>query len=108
MTTISNQHSNGILDFETVTDADVGQYVCRGQNRVGFTEEIVIIELLGRGSPPTILISPRPVDGRLQIPLHSSQSIECLNQDPTTSADITWRRVDAVCIKVFFSSLTAY
>ena len=104
MTSIPNQHSNGVIDFDTITDGDVGQYVCRGQNRVGFTEEILSIELLDRGSPPSIQISPRPVDGRLQIPLHSYQPIECLNQDTTTSVDITWRRVDAVRM-IFFSSM---
>lgn len=96
MTNVLNQHSNGFLDFESVTDADSGEYVCRGQNRVGFTEENVIIELINRGSLPSIVISPKPVDGRLQIPLHSYQTIECLNQDPSTSVDITWRRADAV------------
>lgn len=44
---LSNQHSNGILDFDSVSDSDVGEYVCRGQNRVGFTEENVILEFLG-------------------------------------------------------------
>lgn len=44
---LPNQHSNGILDFDSVSDSDTGQYVCHGENRVGFTEEIVTLELLG-------------------------------------------------------------
>lgn len=102
LSNVPNQHSNGLLDFESVTEADSGEYICRGQNRVGFSEENVIIELIDRGSPPSIDISPKSVDGRLQIPLHSYQTIECLNQDPTTSVDITWRRADTVR-PIFFS-----
>lgn len=47
-TVLTNQHSNGVLDFSSVSDVDLGRYVCRGQNRVGFTEEMLIIEYLGR------------------------------------------------------------
>ncbi len=45
--TLSNQHSNGILDFDSISDSDIGQYVCHGENRVGSTEEIVTLELIG-------------------------------------------------------------
>jgi hypothetical protein len=64
---------------------------------VGFTEEIVTIELITRRSPPSIIITPKATNGYLQVPLHSIQTIECLNQDSATSADITWRRSDTVC-----------
>lgn len=87
--------------MESISEIDVGQYICRGENRAGFTEEIVILELIETGSPPSIIISPKTINGRLQIPLHSYQTIECLNQDPTISADITWRRADMVCILFF-------
>lgn len=98
LTTLPNQHSNGFLYWESISEADVGQYICHGQNRVGYTEEIVTLELIETGSPPSIIISPKAINGRLQIPLHSYQTIECLNQDPTISTDITWRRADMVCI----------
>jgi hypothetical protein len=46
--TLPNQYSNGILDFHAISDTDIGQYVCRGQNRGDFTEEIVTLEYSGR------------------------------------------------------------
>jgi len=66
----------------------------------------VTLELIETGSPPSIIISPKAINGRLQIPLHSYQTIECLNQDPTISTDITWRRADMVCI--FISHRMSY
>ncbi len=42
-----NQHSNGILDFDSISELDSGQYICQGRNRVGLTEEIVTVELTG-------------------------------------------------------------
>lgn len=44
---LPNQHSNGILDFASLSFSDSGQYLCRGQNRRGFTEEVVTLELIG-------------------------------------------------------------
>ncbi|CAF3609191.1 unnamed protein product [Adineta steineri] len=90
-----SRHVNGILEFDSISDLDVGQYVCRGRNRVGFTEEIVTVEFIETKSPPSIVIAPKLHNGYLQVPLHSTQTIECLNQDNTSSVDITWRRVDA-------------
>jgi len=93
---VSNQHSNGILEFDSISESDIGEYVCRGQNRVAFEEEIITLELTERNSPPSIVITPRSVDGNLQIALHSTQMIECLNQNPTTALDISWSRTDSV------------
>ncbi len=45
--TLLNQHSNGILDFDSISELDNGQYICQGRNRVGLTEEIVTVELTG-------------------------------------------------------------
>ncbi|CAM4742403.1 unnamed protein product [Rotaria magnacalcarata] len=92
LTILPNQHSNGILDFDSVSDSDIGQYVCRSQNQVDVTEEIVTIEFTG--SPPSIIILPKVTNGYLPIPYHAVQSIECLNQDHHTPVDITWRRAD--------------
>ncbi|CAF3522929.1 unnamed protein product [Rotaria socialis] len=92
LTILPNQHSNGILDFDSVSDSDIGQYVCRGQNQVDATEEIVTIEFTG--SPPSIIILPKVTNGYLQIPYRSVQSIECLNQDHHTPVDISWRLAD--------------
>jgi hypothetical protein len=50
-----------------------------------------------KGSLPSIIIAPKMRNGYLQIPSHSIQTIECLNQDNTSSVDITWRRTDSVC-----------
>lgn len=50
------------------------------------------------------MISPKSADDYLHIPLHSSQTIECINQNPTVPIDIIWRYVDAVC-KIFFIGL---
>ena len=47
LTILPNQHSNGILDFYAISESDIGQYVCRGQNQIGLTEETVTIELTG-------------------------------------------------------------
>ena len=44
---LPNQHSNGLLDFNSISDSDIGQYVCHGENRVGFTEDIATIEFIG-------------------------------------------------------------
>ena len=100
---MSNQHSNGLLDLESISETDAGQYICRGENRGVFAEEIVTLELIERGSPPSIVILPNTANGRLQIPRHSYQTIECLNQDPSSYADITWRRADMVRSCFFFS-----
>ncbi len=103
---LPNQHSNGLLDLESISESDVGQYICRGENRGAFTEEIVTLALIERGSPPSIVISPETTNGHLKIPRHSYQTIECLNQDPTVSADITWRRADMV--RLFFFLIKLY
>jgi hypothetical protein len=44
---LPNQHSNGILEFESISESDIGEYICHGENRVSFSEEIVIIEVTG-------------------------------------------------------------
>ncbi|CAF1237105.1 unnamed protein product [Adineta ricciae] len=90
--TLLNQHSNGILDFDSISESDIGHYVCRGRNRVGYTEEPVTIEI--SGPPPSIDIAPKMHNGYLQVPFQSRQTIACLNQDKNTSVDITWRRAD--------------
>ncbi|UJR25590.1 hypothetical protein I4U23_006934 [Adineta vaga] len=92
--TLLNQHSNGILDFDSISESDIGQYICRGRNRVGYTEETVTIEIAG--SPPSIDIAPKMHNGYLQVPFQSRQTIACLNQDNHTAVDITWRRADII------------
>lgn len=47
LVTLLNQHSNGILDFDSISELDIGEYVCQGRNRIGITEEIVTIEFIG-------------------------------------------------------------
>jgi hypothetical protein len=48
-------------------------------------------------SPPAIQIKHITNDELLQVPLYSTQAIECISENPNISIDVTWRRVDAVC-----------
>ena len=114
---LANQHSNGILDFDTISYSDAGQYVCRGQNQRAFSEEILTLEILGTsliqpislvdffptriGTVPSIAILPKTIDNYLEIPLYSTQPIECVNMDPSVPVDITWRRTDTVRLLLF-------
>lgn len=54
------------------------------------------LRLFELGVPPSITITPEIHYNHLQVALYSAQAIECLNDDPTSPVDITWRRSDTV------------
>ena len=73
LTRLPNQHSNGILEFSSLSVTDSGQYLCRGKDRRGFTEEIVTLELIGR---------PRQKRGK-RLTISRSIRITTVHRDPS-------------------------